>query len=164
MQRLLANHELIVHFASVVGVEETIQKTANTIRNITGAILLHELATPDHVILFASSAECTNHSRMYQRPMKEDNYPTLEIIKRKSLGVSKSEVTSGKLDKWECRSNCQMCGYSTPFGPGMDLPHPRRVIPQFMTDVFMRRPLSVSGGGEQYEHFATVTILCRDCY
>jgi UDP-glucose 4-epimerase len=72
MRDLIARHPIVVHFATVVGVEETISQTVPTVENLIGTLNLVKNLTKDHVVLFASSADVYGaHSHMYQRPMQE---------------------------------------------------------------------------------------------
>lgn len=74
VRSLVAAHEVVVHLASVVGVEETVSHTVATVRNLTSTLSLVGALTRDHVVLFASSADVYGaHSHLHDRPMREDD-------------------------------------------------------------------------------------------
>ena len=47
------------------------------------------------------------------------------------------------------------------YGPGMDFPAPKRVIPHFIASVLARRPLRLSGDGSQRRTFCHVEDMVR---
>jgi nucleoside-diphosphate-sugar epimerase len=57
MNALIAEHKTVVHFASVVGVQETISHPLRTTQNIDGTLNVVNALTPRHIALFASSAD-----------------------------------------------------------------------------------------------------------
>ena len=86
VERLVSAHPVIVHFASVVGVEETVSRTVPTIEKLNGTINVLRSLTRGHVVLFGSSADVYGaHSRLYDRAMREDDLLVYE---------------SGRVNRW----------------------------------------------------------------
>ena len=153
MRRLMAEHECIVHFASVVGVEETISHPLDTARNLTGTLYLAEFAAPDQILLFGSSADVYGmHSHIHDGPMREaDNvvygdalvtrwlYPKIKAVEESVIANSAARSVSARI------FNC--------FGPGMDYPNGKRVIPQFANRLMNAEPLLINGSGAQRRSF-----------
>ena len=136
-----------MHLASVVGVEETVSHTVATVQNLTSTLNLVGALTRDHVVLFASSADVYGaHSHLYDRPMREDDcfvyehglvnrwvYPHVKALEENLIGNSPARSVILRV-------------FNT-YGPGMDYPAPKRVIPHFVERVLARRPLRLSGDG-----------------
>lgn len=149
VRRLVSDHAVVVHMASVVGVEETIQRPFDTMRNLEGTLNLVEALAPAQVVLFTSSADVYGlHSRLYDRPMREDDLQLFEgsgvnrWVYPKIKALEENAVLHGRGRGIVVRVfNC--------FGPGMDYPHGKRVVPQFIERILTRRPLRISGSGEQ---------------
>jgi nucleoside-diphosphate-sugar epimerase len=154
--RLVAAHPVVVHFASVVGVEETISHTIPTIENLSGTIGVVRALTPDHVVVFGSSADVYGvHSHLYDRPMREDDlvvyengrvnrwvYPHVKALEENLF--SNSAARSAIVRIFNC------------YGAEMDYPAPKRVIPHFIDCILHRRPLLLSGDGGQRRSFCYV--------
>lgn len=146
---LVRSHELLVHFASVVGVEETIRQPLQTVRNLEGTTRIVTELTPGHAVIFGSSADVYGmHSLVYERAMREDDlqvfehagvnrwvYPKVKALEELLFQNSPARTISIRF------FNC--------YGPGMDQPSPKRVVPQFVSQVLRRKPLKVSGDGQQ---------------
>ena len=158
VRRLAAEHRWIVHFASPVGVEETIGNPIDTARNLTGTLNLVDALTPEHVVLFGSSADVYGmHSRLYGgRPMAEDDdvvfehadvnrwiYPKIKSVEEKVVAASPARSVNVRI------FNC--------VGPGMDYPDAKRVVPHFLRSIELREPLLLSGDGSQTRCFAYYT-------
>jgi nucleoside-diphosphate-sugar epimerase len=147
--KLTAEHPIIIHFASVVGVEETIEKTILTMKNIEGTISLVEALTPEHTVLFGSSADVYGiHSHFFQHPMKEDDwqvfekssvnrwvYPKVKSLEENLIGGSLAKAINVRI--------------FNSFGPGMDFPNSKRVVPHFIEKMCLRQPLPLSMLGQQ---------------
>ncbi len=156
VERLAATHPVVVHFASVVGVEETVSRTIPTIENLNGTINVVRALTPAHVVVFGSSADVYGaHSRLYDRAMREDDlfvyengrvnrwvYPHVKTLEENlvSNGAARSVVVR----------------IFNSYGPEMDYPAPKRVIPHFIDCILGRRPLLLSGDGAQRRSFCFV--------
>jgi len=146
---LLADHRIVVHFASVVGVEETIGNPMGTIRNLEGTTALAAALTADHIAVFGSSADVYGlHSHVHDRPMHEDDLQVYE-----HAGVPRWVYSRVKgleeilLSDSAARTMCLR--FFNCFGPNMDFPNPKRVVPQFVGQVLAGKPLQVSGDGRQ---------------
>jgi len=161
VRSLVAEHRVVVHLASVVGVEETVTHTVATVRNLTSTLNLVAALTHDHLVLFASSADVYGaHSHLYDRPMREDDcfvyehglvnrwvYPHVKALEENLIGNSAARSVILRV-------------FNT-YGPGMDFPAPKRVIPHFVASVLARRPLRLSGEGLQRRTFCHVEDMVR---
>ena len=153
---LVSAHPVVVHFASVVGVEETVSRTIPTIENLAGTIGVVRALTRDHIVVFGSSADVYGvHSRLYDRPMREDDlvvyengrvnrwvYPHVKALEENLF--SNSAARSVVVRVFNC------------YGAEMDYPAPKRVIPHFIDCILHRRPLLLSGDGQQQRSFCYV--------
>jgi UDP-glucose 4-epimerase len=153
---LVAAHPVVIHFASVVGVEETVSHTIPTIENLNGTINVLRALTRDHVVVFGSSADVYGaHSRLYDRAMREDDlfvyengrvnrwvYPHVKTLEENLLANSAARSVVVRI------FNC--------YGPEMDYPAPKRVIPHFIDCILEERPLLLSGDGSQRRSFCFV--------
>lgn len=156
VQELVQRHAAVVHFASVVGVEETVSHTIPTIENLNGTINVVRALTPDHVVVFGSSADVYGaHSRLYDRPMREDDlfvyengrinrwvYPHVKTLEENLFANSVARSVVVRI-------------FNT-YGPEMDYPAPKRVIPHFIDRILQRQPLLMSGDGAQVRSFCFV--------
>jgi nucleoside-diphosphate-sugar epimerase len=156
IEALVAEHPVVVHFASVVGVEETVSHTIPTIENLLGTINVARALTPDHVVMFGSSADVYGaHSHLYDRAMREDDlfvyengrvnrwvYPHVKTLEENLF--SNSAARSAVVRIFNC------------YGPEMDFPAPKRVIPHFVDCILNRRSLLLSGDGAQRRSFCFV--------
>jgi UDP-glucose 4-epimerase len=161
VRSLVAEHPIVVHLASVVGVEETVTRTVATVQNLASTLNLVAALTREHLVLFASSADVYGaHSHFYDRPMREDDcfvyehglvnrwvYPHVKALEENLIGNSRA-----------CSLILRV--FNT-YGPGMDFPAPKRVIPHFVADVLERRPLRLSGEGLQRRTFCHVEDMVR---
>jgi UDP-glucose 4-epimerase len=156
VEGLVATHPVIVHFASVVGVEETVSHTIPTIENLNGTINVVRALTPDHVAVFGSSADVYGaHSHLYDRSMREDDLFVYE---------------NGRVNRWvyphvktleenlfaNCVARSVVVRIFNSYGPEMDYPAPKRVIPHFIDCILNGRPLLLSGDGSQRRSFCFV--------
>jgi nucleoside-diphosphate-sugar epimerase len=153
---LVRAHDAVVHLASVVGVEETVSHTIPTIENLNGTINVVRALTRDHVVVFGSSADVYGaHSHLYDRPMREDDlfvyengrvnrwvYPHVKTLEENLIanGAARSVIVR--------IFNC--------YGPEMDYPAPKRVIPHFIDSILGKQPLLLSGDGAQRRSFCFV--------
>lgn len=155
---LVAEHPTIVHFASPVGVGETIDHPLETARNLTGTLHVVEHVTPEHTLLFGSSADVYGmHSRVHGgRPMREDDdvvfehaavnrwiYPKIKSVEENVVAASAARSVTVRI------FNC--------VGPGMDYPDAKRVVPQFVRAIERGEPLVLSGDGAQTRCFCFYT-------
>jgi UDP-glucose 4-epimerase len=153
---LLATHNIVFHFASVVGVEETVSHTIPTIENLSGTINVVRALTRDHIAIFGSSADVYGaHSRLYDRPMREDDlfvyengrvnrwvYPHVKTLEENLFANSAARAAIVRI--------------FNSYGPEMDYPAPKRVIPHFIDCILNARPLLLSGDGTQQRSFCFV--------
>jgi len=158
---LVAEHQEIFHLASVVGVEETIGRPLETMRNLEGTLHLTEAMTPDHRVVFTSSADVYGlHSHLHDRPMHEDDLQLFESsevsrwVYPKIKSLEESAILNSAAMSLVVRVfNC--------FGPGMDFPHGKRVVPQLIEGILSRSSLRISGTGEQTRSFCHYTDTIR---
>jgi len=156
VERLVAAHPVVVHFASVVGVEETVSRTLATIENLNGTINVVRALTRDHVAMFGSSADVYGaHSHVYDRAMREDDlfvyengrvnrwvYPHVKTLEENLVGNSAARSVVVRI--------------FNSYGPEMDYPAPKRVIPHFIDCILGGRALLLSGDGAQRRSFCFV--------
>ena len=153
VRKLVEENSYVVHFASVVGVNETIDRPLDTVHNLVGTLHLAESLTEAHVVLFGSSADVYGmHSILYSRPMHEDDhavyehplvnrwvYPKVKALEENIIAGTKSRSIAARI------FNC--------YGEEMDFPSPKRVIPHFLNCILERRSLSIHHTGEQIRCF-----------
>ena len=161
VQPLVREHDVVVHFASVVGVEETISKPLDTTRNIQGTIHVVESLMPHQVALFGSSADVYGlHSAMYDGPMKEDDLVVFE-------GASVNRWVYPKVKALEenlfLQASCTAVNIRVfnCYGAEMDYPLAKRVVPQFAGRILEGQPLFVSGDGQQVRSFCYYEDMLR---
>jgi nucleoside-diphosphate-sugar epimerase len=161
VRRLVAEHPWVVHMASIVGVEETMADTRSTVRNLDGTLNLVEALTPDHAAVFTSSADVYGvHSHHYARPMAEDDHEVFEPARvnrwvyGRVKGLEENLLLNGA-------ASCVAVRVFNCYGPGMDYPDGRRVIPRFVESVVARAPFRVSGDGSQRRSFCYVDDMVR---
>jgi nucleoside-diphosphate-sugar epimerase len=148
-QSLVTSHRFVVHFASVVGVEETIRRPFDTARNLGGTLNVVEALTPEHVALFGSSADIYGlHSRIYGRPMREDDLTLFESPSVNRWVYPKIKALEENLFDNSPASTVNVRIFNT-YGPEMDIARPQRLIPQFLSRIRSRKPLRVSLTGLQ---------------
>ncbi len=159
--RMVPEHDAIFHLASVVGVEETIRHPFETMRNLEGTLNVVEALRPSQAIVFTSSADVYGlHSHLYDQPMHEDDLQLFESsdvnrwVYPKVKSLEENAVLHGPGRGAVVRVfNC--------FGPGMDFPHGKRVVPQFIERILCGLPLRVSGTGEQRRAMCFYTDTVR---
>ncbi len=158
---LVAEHQEIFHLASVVGVEETISRPLETMRNLEGTLHITGAMTPDHRVIFTSSADVYGlHSHLHDRPMHEDDlqlfekseinrwiYPKIKSLEESA--ILNSAATSLVVRVFNC------------FGPGMDFPNGKRLVPQLIDGILSQSSLRISGSGEQVRALCHYTDTIR---
>lgn len=156
MTRLVGEHATVVHFASVVGVEETISRPFDTIDNLRGTMHLSRILTPEHVVLFASSADVyAAHSHMYDRPMREDDLLVLEHPRVNRWVYAHVKALEENLIANAAARSVVIRVFNT-FGPAMDYPAAKRVVPHFISNIMNGEPMRLSGDGSQRRSFCWV--------
>ncbi|HEX4825421.1 MAG TPA: NAD-dependent epimerase/dehydratase family protein [Candidatus Polarisedimenticolaceae bacterium] len=146
---LLGSHRIVVHFASVVGVEETIRQPVETVRNLQGTLNVIERLTDTHVAVFGSSADVYGlHSRVYDREMREDDLQVFEHAGVNRWAYAKVKALEELLFSTSAARVMNIRFFNC-YGPYMDQPYPKRVVPQFVGQVLRHEPLRVSGDGTQ---------------
>ena len=161
VESLVGEQDVVVHFASVVGVEETISRPLETTRNIQGTIHVVESLRPHQVALFGSSADVYGlHSVMHQGPMKEDDLVVFESATVNRWVYPKVKALEENLFlQAPCRAvnirifNC--------YGAEMDYPIAKRVVPQFAGRILDKQPLFISGDGQQVRSFCYYEDMLR---
>jgi UDP-glucose 4-epimerase len=151
--RLVTEHPVVVHFASVVGVGKTIEEPVETARNLAGTLNLVDSLTADHTVLFGSSADVYGmHSRRHGQRMAEDDevvfehaavnrwvYPKVKSLEENVLAASPARAAIVRI--------------FNSYGPGMDYPQPKRVVPAFLEALERGEPMLLSGDGGQVRCF-----------
>lgn len=161
MTRMVREHATIVHFASVVGVEETISRPFDTVDNLRGSMDLARLLTPEHVVLFASSADVyAAHSHMYDRAMREDDRLVFESPQVNRWVYAHVKALEENLISNSAARSVIIRVFNT-YGPAMDFPAPKRVVPHFIANILNRTPMRLSGDGSQRRSFCWVGDTVR---
>ncbi|MGF1626209.1 MAG: NAD-dependent epimerase/dehydratase family protein [Alphaproteobacteria bacterium] len=161
MARMVREHRTVVHFASVVGVEETISRPFDTVDNLRGTMHLARLLTPEHVVLFASSADVyAAHSHMYNRPMREDDRLVFERPQVNRWVYAHVKALEENLISNAAARSVVIRVFNT-YGPAMDFPAPKRVVPHFINNILTRTPMRLSGDGSQTRSFCWVGDTVR---
>ena len=161
VKKLVAEHRTVVHFASVVGVEETISNTKRTVENLKGTLNIVDALSPEHLTLFASSADVYGaHSHLCDRAMREDDYFLFQNAKVNRWVYSHVKALEENLITGSAARNVVIRVFNT-YGPAMDFPAPKRVIPHFIDRVLTGQPLRLSGDGSQRRSFCYVEDMIR---
>ena len=156
IEALVSCHPVVIHFASVVGVEETVSHTIPTIENLNGTINVVRALTRDHVVVFGSSADVYGaHSRLYDRPMREDDLFVYENGRVNSWVYPHVKTLEENLFSNSAARSVVVRIFNS-YGPEMDYPAPKRVIPHFIDCILDHRPLLLSGDGTQRRSFCFV--------
>ncbi|MCL4747053.1 MAG: NAD-dependent epimerase/dehydratase family protein [Burkholderiaceae bacterium] len=158
---LVSRHRSIVHLATVVGVEETISQTVATMENLAGTMNLVRCLTPDHAILFSSSADVYGaHSMLYDRPMRETDFFVFEHGLVNRWVYPHVKALEENLVSNSAARSVVIRVFNT-YGPAMDYPDPKRVIPHFVANLLTGTPLLLSGDGSQTRSFCYVDDMVR---
>jgi len=163
VEELVAQHRTIVHFASIVGVEKTISEPVATVENLHGTLNITRHLRPDHSVLFSSSADVYGvHSHIHDGPMSEDDLQVFEHsgINRWVYPKVKS-LEENLVANSPARSAIARVFNS--YGPGMDFPHGKRVVPQFIDRLRHNQPLQISGDGRQLRSLCYYEDTVRGC-
>jgi UDP-glucose 4-epimerase len=161
VNKLVAKHRTVVHLASVVGVEETISHTEQTVENLNGTLNVVRALSPEHVALFTSSADVYGaHSHYYDRAMREDDYFLFESARVNRWVYPHVKALEENLITNSLARNVVIRVFNT-YGPAMDFPIPKRVIPHFINRVLSGQPLTLSGDGSQCRSFCYVEDMIR---
>jgi UDP-glucose 4-epimerase len=161
VDQLVAEHRTVVHLASVVGVEETISHTEQTVENLNGTLNVVRALTPEHVTLFTSSADVYGaHSRYYDRAMREDDYFLFQSAQVNRWVYSHVKALEENLITNSPARSVVIRVFNT-YGPAMDFPVPKRVIPHFIHRALAGQPLTLSGDGSQCRTFCYVEDMIR---
>jgi UDP-glucose 4-epimerase len=154
---LVASHPIVAHLASIVGVQAVIEQPRAVLDQLFGVAAIADALTPDHVLLLASSSDVYGlHSVLHHdAPMREDDLTVLEPphVPRWSYAHMKAlaeSVFAGSVARAVGVRifNC--------YGPGLDYPQPRRVIPTFATRILAGEPIELSGDGSQRRAYCHV--------
>lgn len=153
--------EAVVHFASVVGVEETMVRTLATTRNLDGTMNLVQALGPHHAVVFGSSADVYGlHSHVYSRPMREDDLQIMEDASVERWVYARVKALEETLISHSLARSINLRIFNC-YGPGMDFPYAKRVVPQFIERLIARESLLVSGDGAQTRTLCYYADLVR---
>lgn len=157
MRPLVERHPIVAHLASIVGVQAVIDRPRAMLDQMAGVAAIADALTSDHQVLLASSSDIYGmHSVLHHgAPIREDDLTVLEPpqVLRWSYAHMKAlaeSVFAGSVARAVGIRifNC--------YGPGMDYPQPRRVIPAFALRIVQGKPLSISGDGSQQRAYCHV--------
>lgn len=156
LDEVMPAHSHILHLASVVGVEETIVHALPTIENLDGTLNVVRRLTADQVALFTSSADVYGlHSRHYDRPMRETDLLILEDARVNRWVYAHVKALEENLIANSAARSSIIRVFNS-YGPGMDYPAPKRVVPHFLDCLFAQQPLRLSLSGQQRRSFCYV--------
>jgi nucleoside-diphosphate-sugar epimerase len=158
---LIAEHRTVIHLASVVGVQETISHPMRTTRNIEGTLNVVNALSPQHVAMFASSADVYGaHSHIYDRAMREDDYFLFQNTAVNRWVYPHVKALEETLIVNSAARSVVIRVFNT-YGPDMDFPEPKRVVPHFIDRVLAKESLTLSGDGSQRRSFCYVDDMVR---
>ena len=158
---LIAKHPTVIHFASVVGVEETISRPIETVENLEGTLNVMRALTQDHIALFGSSADVYGaHSHYYDRGMREDDYFLFENAQINRWVYPHVKALEENLIANSAARSIVIRVFNT-YGPAMDFPAPKRVMPHFIDRILAGKPLELSGDGSQRRSFCHVDDMVQ---
>jgi UDP-glucose 4-epimerase len=159
--QLIDGHKTVIHLASVVGVEETISRPFDTVENILGTLNLVKALTREHIVMFTSSADVYGiHSHYYDRPMREDDFFLFENARINRWVYPHVKALEENLIANSDARSVVIRVFNT-YGPSMDFPDPKRVIPHFIDRILAKQPLRLSGNGSQMRCFCYVDdMIC----
>lgn len=161
VRELVHAHPWVLHLASVVGVEETMVDTRSTMRNLEGTLHLAEALTSRHAVVFTSSADVYGvHSHHYARPMAEDDHEIFEPARVNRWVYGRVKGLEENL-LHHCDGSSVCVRVFNCYGPGMDFPGGRRIIPRFLENVMDRTPFRISGDGSQRRSYCYVDDMVR---
>ncbi len=156
VEDLVAEHATVVHFASVVGVQETISRPVETVENLEGTLNIARALTASHVVLFGSSADVyAAHSHLYDRPMREDDHLLMEHPQVNRWVYAHVKALEENVIANTPARSIVIRVFNT-YGPAMDYPHAKRVVPHFIDAILNKAPLKLSGDGSQTRSFCYV--------
>jgi UDP-glucose 4-epimerase len=161
VRELVDAHPRVLHLASIVGVENTMADTRSTMRNLEGSMHLTEALTPDHAVVFTSSADVYGvHWHHYHRPMAEDDHEIFEPARVNRWVYGRVKGLEENLVHNSAASSVCVRVFNC-YGPGMDYPDGRRIIPRFLENVMERTPFRISGDGSQRRSYCHVDDMVR---
>jgi UDP-glucose 4-epimerase len=161
LRDLLLSVHVVVHFASVVGVERTISEPIETTRNIVGRLNIVAGLNENHVAIFGSSADVYGmRSLTHNVAMREDDPVLFEhsLVNRWIYPKVKS-LEESLLCNTAART--VVIRFFNTYGPFMDWPKPKRVIPEFLHALLCGQPMRVSGDGTQIRCFCHYSDTVR---
>jgi UDP-glucose 4-epimerase len=153
VRELVASHPVVVHFASVVGVGKTIDNPLDTARNLTGTLNLASALSLNHTVVFGSSADVYGmHSFLHEHPMREDDNVVFEHAGVNRWVYPKVKALEENVISATAARSVNVRIFNT-YGPWMDYPDAKRVIPQFVTALAHGKPMRLNGEGAQRRCF-----------
>ncbi len=154
---LVRSHPVVAHLASIVGVQEAVERPRAMLDQLRAVATIADALTADHVLLLASSSDIYGlHSVLHDNaPIREDDLTVLEPpqVTRWSYAHMKALAESVFAG---CAARAVGVRIFNCYGPGLDFPHPRRVIPSFATRIVQGQPLVISGDGSQRRSYCHV--------
>ena len=158
VSRLVASHSTVVHFAAIVGVEETIGNPLGTTQNIIGTLNVANALTGDHVAMFGSSADVYGaHSHHYGgQAMREDHLFVYEHAAVNRWVYPHVKALEENVIVNSAARRSVVIRFFNTYGPDMDYPAAKRVIPHFVGSILERRPIRLSKDGSQVRTFCYI--------
>lgn len=160
LEKITKNVDLIVHLASIVGVDVTIKNFKRVIQNLKNTLILTNIAKKyNKPIIFSSSSDIYGLLGVYkEKDFKEDDYLIFESSSRWNYAHIKClEEEAIKL------SNLPFIIFRifNTYGFGMDLKKPSRVFSNFLYSIIFQKPIVIYGDGNQKRSFCYVDDTVR---
>ncbi len=150
LQKYAERSAVIIHFSCLVGVEETISKPLQTMRNLGSTLDLVDMLEPEQIVLFGSSADVYGlHSHLHRgKPMHEDDVVVFEHASLNRWVYPKMKALEENAVENSRARSINIRVFNT-YGPAMDFPHGKRLMPQLLDRILRGETLLVSGDGQQ---------------
>lgn len=151
---------LIIHLASIVGVDVTIKNFDKVILNLKNTLLLTNLSKKHNKpIIFSSSSDVYGLLGIFKkRAFKEDDFLVFEFSNRWNYAHIKSlEENAIRL------SGLPFIIFRVfnTYGFGVDLKKPSRVFSNFLYSIIFKKPLIIYGKGNQKRAFCYIDDTIR---
>lgn len=155
LENIVKNVDLIIHLASIVGVDITIKNFKKVIQNLKNTLILTKIAQKyNKPIIFSSSSDVYGLLGIFKKKsFKEDDFFVFEFSNRWNYAHVKC------LEENVIRlSNLPFIIFRifNTYGFGVDLKKPSRVFASFLYSIIFKKPITIFGRGNQKRAFCYV--------